>query len=237
MVIPPQKNSLNDTNLCPKCGKANAKDHVFCEFCGTKLTEIIQESGDEQTPKGRKKIIGGILIAALIIGSVVGSHFLFSTSDSDSKGEYIDEEMVAADFLELTSDEIINILGDPDDNTGIGGSPGFYYEDPAMVINFKGMQEDDLSFMVFPSDIPLYDGIPSNLTYPELQELAERKKIDLEDPVFYEGEPDTLMEEDVFAVLFNYEGYRFSYSWYDSDPDVEICSQCYITDDMDMNYY
>ena len=228
---------LNDYIQCPNCGKPNEKENRFCEFCGTKLEGIISESGEDDKKKKNKKTIIGILASVLLIGSIVTGLILSNKTDDGFAGEDTYEEMVAADFLEMTPDEVIDILGEPYDRTGIGGAPGFHYDDPSMVINFRGLEDDDLSFMVFPGGIPVYEGIPSILTYPELREIAEEKKIHLEDPVFHEGIPGDLIEEDVITVFFNYDGYRFLFAWYDADPESETCSECYVTDDLEMNYY
>ena len=54
---------------CPNCGKENANDSLFCEYCGTKIKIVVNSSTDKPKVKWVQLILG-------VIGVVVGGYMI-----------------------------------------------------------------------------------------------------------------------------------------------------------------
>lgn len=59
---------------CPNCGKENANDSLFCEYCGTKIKIVVNNSTDKPKVKWVQLILG-------VIGVVVGGYIISNVSN------------------------------------------------------------------------------------------------------------------------------------------------------------
>lgn len=59
---------------CPNCGKEIAEDSQFCEYCGTKIKFVVNNSTDKPKVKWVQLILG-------IIGVVFGGYIISIVSD------------------------------------------------------------------------------------------------------------------------------------------------------------
>lgn len=79
---------------CPNCNREIENDSVFCEYCGTKIKIVVNNSTDKPKVKWVQLILG-------IIGVVFGGYIISIVSDGDGIGLLLIEVVIVGIMVYL----------------------------------------------------------------------------------------------------------------------------------------